>query len=140
MNNRARWTGIAALAVALAVAGCSMGSAATPPPNLEGTKWRVVEIAGQPTLGGNPPTLSFGADRIRGDTGCNTFSAGVDLGPGTIDVSSINSSLRLCEGRIGETETQFMRALVGAKTIAFDAEGNLIVDGDGGEVHFIARR
>lgn len=140
MKNRARWAGIAALVAALAVAGCSSGAAATQPPNLNGTNWRVVEIAGEPTFGSNPPTISFRNGRIRGDSGCNTFTADVTLDQTTIDVGSISSTLRLCEGAVGATETLFMRALIGATALSFDEKGNLVIVGDGGDVHFAASR
>ena len=139
MINRVRWA-VLALAAGLTIAACSSGAAATQPPNLEGTKWRVVEIAGAPTYGPNPPTVSFGKGRIRGDSGCNTFSANLTMDQTAIDVGSINSTLRLCEGDVGAIETQFMRALVGATSFAFDAEGNLVLDGDGGAVQLIASR
>ena len=140
MKNRARSAGLAAVFAAVAVAGCSSGDAATPPPNLNGTQGRVVEIAGEPTFGGNPPTISFRNGRIRGDSGCNTFTADVTLDQMTIDVGSISSTLRLCEGDLGTTETQFMRALIGATALSFDEKGNLILAGDGGNVHFAASR
>ena len=139
MINRAR-SAVLALAAALTVAACSSGVAATKPPNLEGTKWRVVEIAGAPTFGAKPPTVSFGKGRLRGDSGCNTFSANVTMDQATIDVGSINSTLRMCEGDVGSIETQFMRALVEASSFTFDAEGHLVLDGDGGEVQLIASR
>ena len=139
MINRAR-RAVLALAAGLTVAACSSGVAATQPPNLEGTKWRVVEIAGAPTFGANPPTVSFGKGRLRGDSGCNKFSASVAMDQATIDVGSINSTLRLCDGDVGEIETQFMRALVGATSFAFDDEGNLVLEGEGGEVQLIASR
>jgi putative lipoprotein len=138
MKNGARWAGLAVLAAALAVAGCSSGDGATQPPNLNGTQWRVVEIAGEPTVGGNPPTMTFRNGRIRGDSGCNTFTADVTLDQMTIDVGSISSTLRLCEGDAGATETMFMRALIGATTMSFDEKGNLVIVGDGGNVHFAA--
>ena len=53
MINRARWA-VLALAAGLTVAACSSGVAATKPPNLEGTKWRVVEIAGAPDVRRQP--------------------------------------------------------------------------------------
>ena len=139
MINRARWA-VLALAAGLTVAACTSGAVATQPPNLEGTKWRVVEIAGAPTYGANPPTVSFGKGRIRGDSGCNTFSANLTMDQTAIDVGSINSTLRLCDGDIGAIETQFLRALVGATSFAFDEEGNLVLDGTGGEVQLIASR
>ena len=140
MKNRARSAGLAAVFAAVAVAGCSSGDAATPPPNLNGTQWRVVEIAGEPTFGGNPPTISIRQGRNRGDSGCNTLTADVTLDQMTIDVGSISSTLRLCEGDLGTTETQFMRALIGATALSFDEKGNLILAGDGGNVHFAASR
>jgi putative lipoprotein len=140
MKNRARWAGLAALVAALAVAGCSSGDGATQPPNLNGTNWRVVEIAGEPTFGNNPPTISFRNGRIRGDSGCNTFTADVTLDQTTIDVGSISSTLRLCEGDVGATETLFMRALIGATALSYDEKGNLVIAGDGGNVHFVAAR
>jgi hypothetical protein len=114
MKNRARWAGCAAFVAALAVAGCSSGDAATQPPNLSGTNWRVIEIAGEPTFG----TL----DQM------------------SIDVGSISSTLRLCEGDVAATETLFMRALIGASALSFDEKGNLMLAGDGGDVHFVASR
>jgi putative lipoprotein len=140
MKNRARWTGLAALGAALAIAGCSSGDAATQPPNLSGTTWRVIEIAGEPTYGSNPPTISFRNGRIRGDSGCNTFTADVTLEQMSIDVGSISSTLRLCEGDVATTETLFMRALIGANAMSFDEKGNLVLNGDGGDVQFVASR
>jgi putative lipoprotein len=140
MKNRARWAGCAAFVAALAVAGCSSGDAATQPPNLSGTNWRVIEIAGEPTFGSNPPTISFRNGRIRGDSGCNTFTADVTLDQMSIDVGSISSTLRLCEGDVAATETLFMRALIGASALSFDEKGNLMLAGDGGDVHFVASR
>jgi putative lipoprotein len=140
MKNRARWAGLVGLVAALAVAGCSSGDGATQPPNLNGTQWRVVEIAGEPTYGNNPPTISFRNGRIRGDSGCNTFTADVTRDQMTIDVGSISSTLRLCEGDVGTTETLFMRALIGASALSFDAKGNLVIAGDGGNVNFVAAR
>jgi putative lipoprotein len=113
MKNRARWAGLAALVAAL---------------------------AGEPTCGSNPPTISFRNGRIRGDSGCNTFSADVTLEQMTIDVGSISSTLRLCEGDVGATETMFMRALIGASSLSFDEKGNLLLGGDGGDVQFVASR
>jgi putative lipoprotein len=140
MKNQARWAGVAALAAAVAVAGCSSGAAATPAPDLNGTNWRVIEIAGSPTFGSNPPTVSFRNGRIRGDSGCNTFTADVALNQATIDVGEINSTLRLCEGDVGTIETSFMRALIGASTLSYDDKGNLVLDGAGGNVQFVAAR
>ena len=140
MKNQARWAGVAAIVAALAVAGCSSGAAATPAPDLNGTNWRVIEIAGEPTFGSNPPTVSFRNGRLRGDSGCNTFTAEVMLNQATIDVGEINSTLRLCEGDVGTIETSFMRALIGATTMSFDEKGNLVLDGAGGNVQFVAAR
>ena len=140
MTNRGRLAIGAVLAGAVLLAGCGAGTAPTEPPSLEGTTWRVVEIAGQATLGANPPAMTFGSGRIRGDTGCNTFSAAVTVEPGIIDVAGINSTLRLCDGQVGQIETSFMRALVSARTLSFDAEGDLIIGGDGGDIHFVAAR
>jgi putative lipoprotein len=140
MKNQARLAGLAALLAALAVAGCSSGEAATQPPNLNGTSWRVVEIAGVPTFNGNPPTISFRNGRIRGDSGCNTFTADVTVEQMTIDVGEINSTLRLCDGDVGATETQFMRALIGASALSFDDKGRLVLAGNGGDVQFVASR
>jgi heat shock protein HslJ len=140
MKNRARWAGLVTLVATLAVAGCSSGAGATQPPSLHGTTWRVVEIAGEPTFGSNPPTLKFSDGRLRGDSGCNTFTADVTLDQMNIDVGSISSTLRLCEGDVGTTETSFMRALIGATALSFDEKGNLVLAGDGGDVHFVAAR
>jgi heat shock protein HslJ len=53
---------------------------------------------------------------------------------------STSSTLRLCEGDVAATETLFMRALIGASALSFDEKGNLMLAGDGGDVHFVASR
>ena len=140
MKNRGRWAAVAALVAVLAVAGCSTGAAATQPPNLDGTSWRVIAIGGAPTFGSNPPTVSFRNGRIRGDSGCNTFTADVALEQAVIDVGEISSTLRMCDGDVAVVETSFMRALIGATSMSFDEKGNLVLDGAGGDVHFVAAR
>ena len=119
MINRARWA-VLALAAGLTVAACSSGAAATQPPNLEGTKWRVVEIAGAAHVRANPPTVSFGQGPHPWRQRLQHVLRQPDDGPGDDRRGSINSTLRLCEGDVGAIETQFMRALVGATSFAFD--------------------
>ena len=139
MMNRARSAGLTLLA-ATALAACSSGAAATPATSLFGTTWRVVDIAGQPTFGNNPPTITFREGRLRGNSGCNPVSAPSTLEHPVIDGGSINSTLRLCEGDVAATETLFMRALIGANRVSFDDGGNLVLEGDGGDVHFVVSR
>jgi heat shock protein HslJ len=138
MTNRVRVGAVAALALALAVAGCGPGATPTPAPVLDGTAWRVAEIDGAAVVGGRPPELRFTAGRIRADGGCNTFSGSFTLEGDRIDFGGISSTLRLCEGPLGETETNFLRALIGSTSVSFDEQGDLLLlSGETVTVHFV---
>ncbi|HSK53411.1 MAG TPA: META domain-containing protein [Clostridia bacterium] len=137
MRNRARPGVGAALVFAFALAGCSSGAPPTPAPALGGSVWRAIEIDGRAVLGGPPPELRFNGTRIRADGGCNTFSGSFTLDGNRIDFAGINSTLRMCDGPVGEIETSFLRALIGVTTMSFDDTGDLLLSGETVSVHLV---
>jgi heat shock protein HslJ len=138
MTNRVGVGAVAALALAVTLAGCGPGPTPTPAPALEGTAWRVAEIGGAAVPGGNPPELRFTGGRIRADGGCNTFSGSFTLEGDRIDFGDMSSTLRLCEGPLGEIETSFLRALIGSTSVSYDEEGDLLLlSGETVSVHFV---
>lgn len=137
MRDRARPGVVAALLLAVGLAGCSSGAAPTPAPDLGGAVWRAIEIDGRAVLGGPPPELRFNGTRIRADGGCNMFSGSFTLDGNRIDFGGINSTLRTCDGPAGEIETSFLRALIGVTTMSFDDAGDLVLSGETVSVHLV---
>jgi heat shock protein HslJ len=133
------------LLVALAtlfLASCAGSAPSTPrsgaPVSLAGTAWKAVLVAGQPTVAGTEPTAAFGADRVEGTTGCNSYGGSYRYASGSIDFGDLMSTAMGCEGAISAVEQRFVAALNGASTASVDPTGRLIVDGAGGSITFVA--
>lgn len=137
MRDRATRTLACAAIAGAFVLGCSATASPAPQPVFEGTTWRAVAIASAPPVGGREPTLVLSAGRLKGSGGCNTFSGTYALADGHLDLAGIRATLRQCEGEIGDTEREYMRALVSADAFAFAPDGALELSGDGGTVRFV---
>jgi heat shock protein HslJ len=61
---------VAPFAALLALSACA---SVRPAPSLDGTRWTVAAIAGEPTGGGPQFFMTFDKGRIGGKFGCNTF-------------------------------------------------------------------
>ena len=137
MTHRMARTLACAGAAATFVLGCSTAAAPAVHPVLEGLTWRAVAIASMTPVGGREPTLVLSSGRIMGSGGCNTFSGTYALAKGQLDVAGIKATLRQCDRAIGDTEREYMRALVSAHNVGFGTDGALELSGDGGTLRFV---
>ncbi len=128
------------LAVAVVAAGCGSEPQEVAQVSLDGTHWRAIDIDGEPTVGGSEPTIEFAGTRVKGSGGCNAFGGSFTVDGTAITVGDIGSTLKLCEGEVGEIETRFMRALLGAQSADVDDAGELRLTGVGGAIHFVPAR
>jgi heat shock protein HslJ len=123
--------------VGILVAACS--GAASPPPkpaplSLAGTAWRAVSVAGQSTVVGHEPTISFAADRVTGSGGCNGFGGTYTFVDGVLKFGEMPMTLIGCADPIGSIETSFMQILTTVKHVSIDDGGQLLIEGTGGQV------
>jgi heat shock protein HslJ len=85
---------------------------------LEGTIWSVVKVQGIAA----PPgaTLSFGEDRVTGNSGCNAFWAPVDYSdPPAIDIGAPQSKRIYCAGAMS-FERAYLAALETVQSFAIE--------------------
>jgi heat shock protein HslJ len=136
------WT-IALAAVVLACAkapeqgGEAAGSVSSDNP-LIGSRWRLVELEGEPALSGGgarEPHLVFSdtADRVGGATGCNTMGGTYEAEGTSIRFSQIFSTKMACvEDDRMRQEARFLKALETADRYA--VSGDTLSLSAGGEV------
>lgn len=114
--------------MALFLAACgAFGSSA----ELEGTSWKLVEIAGQPVVTGSTPTLSFDEQGQAGGNGsCNSFGGEYQAGNGKLTFGPLMSTLMYCENTM-EQETAYLAALQEAAGYEIKDGTLLILDANG---------
>lgn len=94
------------------------------PASLIAGDWSVQDAGGKPVEA--PATLRFEADRIGGNSGCNTFFGSVALGGEGLQLSEIGATRMACPGPQMLTEMAVLNAL--SKVTRFDiAEDGALV-------------
>ncbi|GAA5053714.1 META domain-containing protein [Nocardia callitridis] len=83
-----------------AIAGCGSGHSSSHPDKETpvGRTFVSTEVDGAPIPGGGPLTLTFTADRVTADAGCNKHSGMVTLDDHKLRVSGLASTLMACPG------------------------------------------
>jgi heat shock protein HslJ len=112
------WALPAALILAL-LAACA--GAAEPTPvvvELEGTRWALDTLNGEPPLPGTEPTLQFEDGTTGGSAGCNSYGGSYTATDGSLTITEINQTLMLCTEPEGvmEQEAAYVSALQSAAT------------------------
>jgi heat shock protein HslJ len=128
--------GIARAALLALLAAAAVGCASLtdqPPPDLDGTTWVAVRVAGEQPAAAAAPSLTFDGEQITGNTGCNSFGAKVRIEGGRILVDGLGSTAIGCPEPIATVEQLFLNALGRATSIRYDGP-NLVIDGGGGEI------
>jgi heat shock protein HslJ len=110
-----------------------------PQPSLEGTEWTVInfnttQAVTSPILG-TEITAGFDGGRISGSAGCNRYTAGYTVTPGSdaMSISPPASTRALCTEPPGimEQEAAYLAALPTVQTHRMEG-GNLVLERDGG--------
>lgn len=71
-----------------------------------------------------PPTISFTADRVSGNAGCNNFMGGYKLQGKKIELTNLASTMKMCGPAFMEAERKFTAALGAARYAT--AEGDIV--------------
>jgi heat shock protein HslJ len=107
-------------------------SGQTSEPDLVGTGWRIVEVAGRPA---DPAaTIAFEKNRVSGSTGCNRFFASLSVKADALAVGPIATTRMFCGFKSG-IERDTIAALVkvtgakrdGARIALLDSAGKAVV-------------
>jgi heat shock protein HslJ len=105
---------------------------------LAGTAWQAVRVTGRAPVPGKEPTAIFSMDGITGTGGCNDYDGPYRDANGVFSFPKFVSTAVGCGGEISETEDLFYAAMRGATSTSIDAGGQLVIDGPGGSLTFVA--
>jgi heat shock protein HslJ len=105
------------LAVAVVAVVACAGAASAQPDALTGKTWVLTSLRGKPPMPGTTLTSTFtpGGD-VSGSAGCNHYGGRFAISGGTIEISSLVSTLMGCPQKIAAQEAAFLKALGSAHT------------------------
>ena len=132
MMRNGRWLWLALAVVALSVSFPAQAQGGSDP--LAGTSWRLIELNGQPVVGTEPLTLSFGTDgQVSGYGGCNQFSGPYTQSGASLRFGPLVSTRRAClEPALNTQETAYFQAL--ESTTRYSIEGGQLLLYSGNDV------
>jgi heat shock protein HslJ len=131
------------LALAVLATGCLparsvAGDGGQPTPSvtidLDGTRWNVVELNGEPVTGDAQGTLDFADGMVTGTAFCNGFGGAYELDGTELTFGDLAQTLMAClepEG-VMELESAYMAALSEAAGYRVDGADLVVVDAEGG--------
>lgn len=117
----------AVLLLAMAVGFGACASLPGAAPNLEGTGWRAILVAGTQPVHGSEPTAWFDGGRISGSAGCNRYGGLARVEGGRLTVTEGTMTLADCDGPAASIQKLFMEA-ISAGLLGFES-GNLVITG-----------
>ena len=126
---------IALMTLALLLVGCSPSPADSPA--LEGTRWALVTLEGEPPLTGTAPSAEFSADQISGSASCNHYFGTYAVSGNDITITGVARTEMYCTDPEGvmDQEEAFVAALTsaasyrlsGTRLELLDATGSVIL-------------
>jgi len=111
--------------------GC--GGAIVPPATLANTVWEIRTIDGRPVPGGERYRIEFGAERISGSAGCNSFSGSYRVGRNGFQAGPLAMTQMACPGPAMQHEEAVSRILSGRVRLSYPG-GDLVMRGTAGEI------
>jgi heat shock protein HslJ len=133
------------MSLALLVTGClparsAVGEGGQPAPSeaieLDGTRWDVVELNGEPVRDEAQGTLDFADGLVTGTAFCNGFGGAYELDGTELTFGELAQTLMAClepEG-VMDLESAYMTALNSVIAYRLDGENLVLTDADGTEL------
>lgn len=93
--------------------------------------WVVTDLAGATLPAGPPVTLHFGAEGVRGFSGCNTFRTTAAIRDGRLSLGALAMTRLACGKEAMTVEIAFVRAMQRIDKAAVAPDGTLTLTGFG---------
>lgn len=122
---------------ALLIAGCAhVGTASDRPAtrSLAGTHWTITGINGAAPAAQRKAEVSFTADRISGNAGCNGFGGGYAVAGDVLTVTQVISTKMACLGPGMDQENAVFKILGEPMTVARQDDGSMTLSDDVGTI------
>ncbi|MCW3836723.1 META domain-containing protein [Sphingomonas canadensis] len=100
--------------------------------------WRILQISGRQVIGNNV-TIRFTADRVNGNTGCNSFSGAYRFDRGALVTGPMAVTKRGCMGPVGQQERTMLDILGRRLTVTNNRNGSVLLSAPGGRTLLIQR-
>ena len=101
-------------------------------PSLNGTKWRLTRLAGQPALTETEVTLNLEQGTLGGNDGCNSYGGSYKSEGETLIVGKdIISTMMYCNEQIQTQTNAFYQALLGVAMFNLTSEKLSLLDSSG---------
>lgn len=114
------------LLAASVVAGCTSTF------SLEGTRWQLAQLNGQPALEGVSVTLNLEKDSLGGSDGCNAYGGSyTSKGSSFKTGGDLFSTMMYCSDEINNQATAYYIALNGAASFSLDGQILSLLDASG---------
>ena len=116
--------------LALTLTGCDPMPAPRPSASesLAQSDWNAETINGKTVIEAGRVTLSFVEDRVSGRSGCNLYSAPVEVGHETIKVGPLISTKMACLGNgLMQQESEYLATLGAATTYQLKSDSHLYI-------------
>ena len=108
------------------LAGCASTS------SLEGTRWQLAQLNGQPALEGVSVTLSLEKNNLGGSDGCNTYGGTYTSKGGAFKTGgNLFSTMMYCSDDINNQATAYYSALNSASSFSLDGQTLSLLDASG---------
>ena len=106
--------------------GCAAG------PSLEGTRWQLAQLNGQPALEGVSVTLSLEKGSLGGSDGCNTYGGSYSSkGSAFKTGGDLFSTMIYCSEDINNQAAAYYTALNGSASFSLDGQILSLLDASG---------
>lgn len=116
--------------VLLVLAGCAASTSA--PITLEGTGWKLTEIAGHAPVAGAEVTLQFSGDHAAGFASCNQYRAPYTAGGSALGFGAAIATKRACaEAARNAQETAYLGAIGNVASYATTGDALTLSDAEG---------
>jgi heat shock protein HslJ len=99
------------------------------PMQILGGDWAVTTLGGLPLPPGAEVTLGFTEERIGGRSGCNRYSAALDLAGEELRIGPAAATKMACAPERMQTEAAFFAALAAATSVTLARDGTLELTG-----------
>lgn len=114
------------LFLAGSVVACTKADEALP--NLEGTSWLIIDVAGVPVIESSQASMRFSDEgSVIGFTGCNRFTGTADIQEAAISFSPMKATRRGCSRPLLSQEKSVFNALSNARSFALETRHTLLL-------------